>query len=83
MNKERVLTIDREASRAKLIGDGRPVAPYARSRGFSETTLAQVLSGRFPYQSKPESVFQRVLRTLEKDGYLVEEETAVTHHQAA
>jgi len=72
MDINRILTIDPAATREKLTKDGRTVAPYARSRGFSETTMAQILSGRFPFNGQPGSVFQRALQSLQKDGYLVE-----------
>ena len=72
MDKRRALTIDHVASRAKLKEDGRKVAGYARWRGFAISSVTRILAGDYPPNDLPDSVFQRVLQSLQKDGYLVE-----------
>ena len=87
MNKNQTLTVDGLATKERLRKDGRTVAAYGRSRGFTETSMANILAGRFPFNDKPNSVYQRALQVLEKDGYLVEAGHThldpVQEHQAA
>lgn len=70
--ENKILTVDAAATKAKLQKDGRTVAMYARSRGLTEASMAAILSERFPFNDKPDGVYQRALRCLEKDGYLVQ-----------
>lgn len=72
MNKEEILTIDHEATKANVLRDGRFVASYGAARGFTQSSFSQILSGRYPFNDNPESVFQKALRVLKKDGYLVQ-----------
>ena len=72
MDKEKPLTIEPAASLAKLRADGRNVAAYARARNIPPGTLARIMGGSYPYTDNPLSAYQRVLRQLKVDGYLVE-----------
>lgn len=70
--EKRILTVDPIPTRENLKKDGRTVAAYARLRGVPETTMAHILSGRYPFNDKLDGVYQNALRVLANDGYLVE-----------
>jgi len=71
MELKRILTIEPSATKANIRKDGRSVNSYARLRGFAEGTLARILAGTYPHGVDYESEYQRALRALESDGYLV------------
>ncbi|HAR45084.1 MAG TPA: hypothetical protein DCS05_02620 [Nitrospiraceae bacterium] len=71
MVKERALTIDGASTKANIRKDGRTVGSYARLRGFAEGTLYRILDGTYPHNDNPTTVYQQVLMSLRKDGYLV------------
>lgn len=69
------LTIDRAATKERLLSD-TPLNLYAHRRRIPTSTLCRILldgASAYPYQAREKSKFQRVLRRLKRDGYLVEQ----------
>jgi len=73
MDKETALTIDPVATRAKMKADERPVNAWSRLRGFPSGTVQRVISDTYPVTSDPSSMYQKILRALLEDGYLVQQ----------
>jgi hypothetical protein len=80
MDKKRALTLDPVLTKANIKKDGRSPASWARLRGYAEGTVYRILDGSYPYTADPESVYQQVLASFVKDGYLVESHV---EHKAA
>jgi len=68
---KKALTINHVATREKIKADGRTVAAWGRLRGFVSGTVQRIFAGSYPFIESEESEYQKVLRALEKDGYLV------------
>jgi hypothetical protein len=75
MKNEKPLTIDPIATRAKVNKDARTITTWSRLRGFPEGTVRRIFSGDYPFTAKLDTSYQRILRTLRDDGYLVEAST--------
>lgn len=69
---KKALTINHVATREKIKADGRTVAAWGRMRGFNTSTLQRTFNGSYPYTEREDSEYQKLLRALQKDGYLVE-----------
>lgn len=68
------LTIDRSGTKA-LILEKQDVKSYAGKRKIVGSTLCRILldgKSKYPYQVREKSTFQKILRKLKTDGYLVE-----------
>jgi len=69
------LTIDRQATKARLLEAEKELKRYAKKRRISISTLVRILldgKSAYPFQERENSAFQKVLRKLLADGYLVE-----------
>jgi len=69
------LTIDRPATKVRLLEREKNLKTYANRRKISTSTLIRILldgDSAYPYQVREKSAFQKVLRKLQVDGYLVE-----------
>ena len=72
MKNEQALTIDPVATKRRVKADGRTPAAWARIRGIASGTAQRVFAGSYPHNDDPESEYQKVLKRLKADGYLVE-----------
>jgi len=80
------LTIDRSATKAKLLNKVGEQKLYAKARKISTATLCRILldgSSAYPYQIREKSKFQKILRRLKADGYLVELDSELLLDKAA
>ena len=69
------LTINRAATKGACLGRERDVKTYAKRRKIVGSTLCRILldgKSAYPYQVREKSTFQKILRKLQADGYLVE-----------
>ena len=67
------LTIDGAETKAAIKSDLRFVKPFCRRYKVPESTLCEILSGRYEHVSDhPKSKYQCVLQTLKRAGYLVQ-----------
>lgn len=69
---KKTLTINHTATKARIKADARTVAAWGRMRGFTSSTIQRIFNGSYPHSENPESEYQKVLRALKSDGYLVE-----------
>jgi hypothetical protein len=70
------LTIKRLETKALILASEKEVKMYAKRRKFAGSTLARILltgNSAYPYQVREKSTFQKILRKIQADGYLVEE----------
>ena len=72
MENEKPLTIDPKQTADRIKSDGRTPASWARMRGVPRGTMNLIMSGKYPHVEDPFSRYQRVLRALRDDEYLVE-----------
>lgn len=70
------LTIDRAATKAIILEREKELKRYARRKRIPSSTLVRILldgANAYPYQVREKSAFQKVLRKMKADGYLVEQ----------
>lgn len=70
------LTIDRQATKARILDAEKELKRYAKRRKIAGSTLVRMLldgKSAYPYQVREKSAFQKILRKMQMDGYLVEE----------
>jgi|GEM_PF-4248542 hypothetical protein len=70
------LTIDRAKTKERLLAKEQELKRYAKRKRIATSTLVRILldgKNAYPYQIREKSAFQKVLRKLLADGYLVEE----------
>lgn len=70
------LTINRGKTKANILAAEQDQKRYAHRRRISQATLCRILlDGKhaYPYQTREKSAFQKALRKLQADGYLVEQ----------
>lgn len=74
MSEMRILTIDPGETKKRIKADGRTPPSYARLRSLPTGTLQRILNENnpYPHTEKPGSEYQKILRLLHQDGYLVE-----------
>ena len=77
MSKEEYvpLTINRLETKAKILATEKQLKSYAAKRRIDNSTLCRILlTGKceYPFQKHRYSKFQKALRRLQADGYLVE-----------
>lgn len=80
------LTIDRPATKAIILANEKEVKAYAKRRRFAGSTLVRMLltgKSAYPYQVREKSTFQKNLRKIQSDGYLVESAEVQTVNDAA
>ena len=83
MKKYKPLTIEPMATKGRIKADGRTPAAWTRLRGFAGGTAQRIFAGTYPHTENPDSEYQRVLKALEADGYLVQADGAVESVSAA
>ena len=69
------LTINPEATKINVLAKEKELKKYARRRRIHESTLVRILSSgksAYPFQAHEKSKYQRALRFMKADGYLVE-----------
>ncbi len=69
------LTIDKAATRERIIAGEKQLKLYAKRRGIVESLFSRVLAegkSAYPVQEHRKSKYQAALRKLAADGYLVQ-----------
>ncbi len=69
------LTINRAATKVIILEREKTLKLYARRKRIPSSTLIRILLdgiSAYPYQVREKSAFQKVLRKMKADGYLVE-----------
>jgi len=72
MEKEKPLTIDAGATKEHIKLDGRTPMSWSRLRNVAAGTMQRIMNGSYPHTDGPNSEYQRILRLLQADRYLVE-----------
>jgi hypothetical protein len=83
MENEKALTIDPEATKKRIKADGRTPASWARMHQIPSGTAQRVFAGSYPHTDSPHTEYQRVLKALLQDGYLVQVGEAQMEKSAA
>jgi len=71
MKNAQPLTIDPFATKARIKADGRTPASWARMHSIASGTSQRVFAGTYPHNEDLNSEYQKVLKQLNVDGYLV------------
>jgi len=69
------LTIDKAQTKARILAKHGDLKTYCRVRRFATSTLVRILldsKSAYPYQVREKSTFQKMLRKMKTDGFLVE-----------
>ena len=83
MEKEKALTIDPVLTRDLIKADGRTPMSWCRLRGFAAGTINRIMAGSYPHQEDPTTEYQRILKALQADKYLVEASRRKSDRRAA
>ena len=72
MEKEKPLTIDAVLTKGKIKADGRTPMSWSRMKGIPAGTMQRIINGSYPHTDELSTEYQRILKLLKADGYLVE-----------
>ena len=83
MENEKPLTIDAVATKALIKADARTPMAWARMHNIASGTMQRIMNGSYPHTNEPNTEYQRVLKLLKADRYLVEVRQPKSQRRAA
>ena len=83
MENEKPLTIDPAATKERIKADARTPMAWARMHNLASGTMQRIMNGSYPHTEELTSEYQRILRLLKADNYLVEVRQPKSQRRAA